>query len=299
MRHALPVQTTPGTSMNVDRLQALRLAIVATRFARRGVVTAELRRHGLGVLGALLESLGSADRTYVEGLANEMLDAGITAVLLGAGDYPVTLASVRAAPPALFVQGHAELLAAPSIGVCGSRQAGPDGLRAARACGEAAADLDYVVTSGYARGVDMESHTAVLSRGGRTIVVLAEGINRFAVKQGTFTEVWDTSRATVVSQFAPDAPWHAGNAMARNVVIYGSALGLVVVEAGTTGGTLDAGLRALAARRPVLTLEFGDATPAGNSLLLQRGATPVASRDDLVRNLRDLARPAATDLMLL
>src|SRR5262249_18747508 len=88
----------PGASMNVDQLQALRLAIVATRFARRGAVTAELRRHGLGTLGARLEALGSPDRTYVEGLANEVLDGGITPVLLGAGDYPAALASVRAAP---------------------------------------------------------------------------------------------------------------------------------------------------------------------------------------------------------
>src|SRR5262249_35040469 len=278
--------------MGTDGLLALRLAIVATRFASRAAITSQVRRQGVSALDARLESLAPEERGYVDHTACDLFEAGITGVLLGGPDYPATLAALRAAPPALFVQGGTGLLNDPGIGICGSRQTGPEGLRAARACSEAATDLGFVVTSGYARGVDMESHVTALGRGGRTIIVLAEGINRFSVKQGAFGAVWDPSRAAVVSQFAPDARWHAGNAMARNVVIYGTVLGLVVVEAGTTGGTLDAGLRALAARRPVLTLEFSDATPAGNTLLITKGATTITTRHDSIRRLRTLTTPA-------
>jgi DNA processing protein len=286
--------------MSTDRLHALRLAIVATRFASRAAIMSQLRRQGVSALDGRLESLAAQERAYVDRTAGDLFEAGITGVLFGAPDYPATLGALRAAPPAMFVRGGTGLLSDPGVGICGSRQTGPEGLRATRACSKAATALGFVVTSGYARGVDLESHATALSHDGRTIIVLAEGINRFSVKQGSFGDVWDPSRAAVVSQFAPDARWHAGNAMARNAVIYGTGRCLVVVEAGTTGGTLDAGLRALAARRPVLTLEFGDATPAGNSLLVQRGATPVASRDELVRHLRNLASPAAhADLMLL
>lgn len=42
--------------------------------------------------------------------------------------------------------------------------------------------------------------------------------------------------------------------MARNTVIVGLGLGLVVVEAGEKGGTLNAGQQALSARRAVFAL---------------------------------------------
>jgi len=219
----------------MDGLQRLRLAVAATRFGGRAAVATQVRRHGVQAVEKLLGSLPQGDRAYLERAAYELHENGVGAVLLGEPAYPTRLIPLRAAPPALFVRGRLALLSAPGIGVCGSRRTTAPGLRAARACAEVAADLGFTVTSGYAQGVDMESHAAALERGGRTIIALAEGITRFRVKPGGLGDVWDADRATVISQFAPDAPWHAGNAMARNAVIYGMGAGLVVVEAGEKG----------------------------------------------------------------
>ena len=76
--------------------------------------------------------------------------------------------------------------------------------------------------------------------------------------------------------------------MTRNDVIIGLSLGLVAIEAGETGGTLAAGLRALDQQRPVLALEFRQDMPPGNKILLDRGAVPVRSRSQLRERLHQL-----------
>jgi DNA processing protein len=69
------------------------------------------------------------------------------------------------------------------------------------------------------------------------------------------------------------------------------SLGLVVVEAGEKGGTLNAGQQALSTQRPVFALQFGDETPSGNQLLIDGGATPVHSHAELTSFLKALPDP--------
>jgi hypothetical protein len=76
---------------------------------------------------------------------------------------------------------------------------------------------------------------------------------------------------------------------------------LVVIEAGETGGTQNAGLQALEMGRPVLALQFSSQeTPAGNEVLFQKGAIRVTGRQHLSRILeatdsRDDALPLRAD----
>ncbi|ORB13964.1 hypothetical protein BST37_12185 [Mycobacterium noviomagense] len=226
------------------------------------------------------EALGTEDRQRVEDQAAELTDSGIDAVLLGQDGYPKRLALSPQAPAALFVKGPLELLEQPAIGMCGSRHASSEGLRAAHACADAVSRRGYTVVSGYAKGVDSAAHSAALASGGTTVIVLPEGINRFRIRRGEFQKLWDPQRVAVVSQFAPDQKWFASGAMVRNTVISGLSQALVVVEAGETGGTLAAGEYALQRGQTVWTLQLFDA-PAGNKLLIDNGAKVIRSRNHL------------------
>ena len=182
--------------------------------------------------------------------------------------------------------------------MCGSRHAGDESLRAARACTGTIVAHHLSLVSGYAKGVDAVAHTAALAQGGKTIIVLPEGIERFQVRRGEFADVWDPDRAVVVSQFSPHQPWSAGAAMARNAVISGLSRAMVVVEAGTTGGTLAAGLHALERGQPVVALQFED-TPAGNQMLINKGAVAARSRSELSALLSDLPAGGSAQLSLI
>ncbi|OFV75145.1 DNA-processing protein DprA [Rhodococcus erythropolis] len=217
------------------------------------------------------------------------LDAeSVTAVNAGSSEFPASLV-IHGKPivPTLFCIGDRSLLTAAGAGMCGSRRASILGLKAAHACGQEVSARGLTVVSGYAKGVDTATHLAALEQGGKTIIVLAEGINGFRIKR-EFSKDFDPKRVLVVSQFRPSQPWAAYAAMARNHVIFGLGNALVVIEAGEKGGTLAAGRDALKRGRPVFVLNFGDETPAGNRILIDAGAQPVASRSDLGRALDEM-----------
>jgi DNA processing protein len=115
--------------------------------------------------------------------------------------FPASLV-VKGRPvvPGLFCMGDLRSLNAAAAGMCGSRQATPLGLKAARACGEEVSVRGLTVVSGYAKGVDTQTHLAALDQGGTTVIVLAEGINHFRIKR-EFAKSYDPERILVISQF--------------------------------------------------------------------------------------------------
>ncbi|MGH4018628.1 MAG: DNA-processing protein DprA [Pseudonocardiaceae bacterium] len=288
---ALPYAADP-VSTEQD-LVTLRLAIAGTRHGggpRR--LAKQLRSGGAEALAHVYRQLPPVLRGHVDEEAESLAAAGITALTLGQDGYPPLLASIPQAPPALFIAGDRRLLLSRCLGMCGSRRASVEGLRAAHACGDEVARVGLTVVSGYARGVDMEAHRATLMAGGRTVAVLPEGIAGFMRRHWQDMDEWEPDRVTAVSQFSPTQPWSVGTAMARNTSIVGLSLGLVVVEAGEKGGTLNAGHRALSAGRPVFTLQFGHETPPGNQLLIERGAVPVRSGAEMISRLNSIPDPA-------
>jgi DNA processing protein len=273
----------------MDRVASLELALAATRHGGGATGLARrVRTHGFNAFSEILDPLPRSDRDRLSEEAEDLAKTGHSALLMGLDQYPRQLLSMKSAPPVLFCRGPIDLLTSPGVGICGSRSATEEGLRAASACGEVSAEENLAAISGYARGVDTAAHLAALRQGGSTVIVLPEGISRFRVKRD-LQGVWDPGRTLVVSQFSPSQPWSAGAAMTRNNVIIGLGIALLVVEAGETGGTLAAGMSALDANRRVIALEFSN-VPRGNALLLDRGAIPVRSRSQLSDVLRELDR---------
>jgi DNA processing protein len=283
----------------MDDQTALTLAVAGSRHTGGPMrMAARLRAEGPDYLVKILDGLNLATQAQVRLESEHLFASGVRVALMGTRLYPRLLGEVQGAPPLLFFSGPRELLSTVGLAVCGSRNASDIGLQAARACGHVAASMGLTVISGYARGVDMATHTAALESGGRTVIVLAEGIHHFRVKRGHFSRVWDPDRVLVVSQFSPTQPWSAGQAMTRNVVILGLGRALVVVEAAERGGTYAAGMRALKAGRRVLALEFARA-PKGNDLLLKRGAIPVRSAEELSRLLKEIPATSQGQLSIL
>jgi DNA processing protein len=275
----------------MDQVTMLRLAIAGSRYGRGDVrLAARVRKLGVVAFTDVLDALGSEDQDRIAAEAEALAARGVSAALLGVTGYPSLLSKIRDAPPSLFYLGSSDLLTVAGIGMCGSRNASDEGIRAAAACSQVAAEHGLAVTSGYARGVDMEAHVSALAAGGTTVIVLPEGIDRFRIKRGPLAQMWDSKRVLVISQFSPDRPWSAGSAMARNSVIIGISRALVVVEANEQGGSFAAGTRALEANRTVIALAF-DKLPNGNAILMQRGAISVRNRTELARRLTELTGP--------
>lgn len=255
-------------------------------------ISKALRQAGPEVLDEQISRLSPTCVHQLELDADDLLERSIRAYILGADDYPTSLASIPRPPGVFFAWGNFDVLHSGGIGMCGSRNVSAAGLAAASSCGSEVAARGLAVFSGYAKGVDTATHLAALEAGGRTAIVLAEGINHFKVKRSFRDVPLDEHHAVVISQFAPGQSWNVGAAMTRNGVIAGLGQALVVIEAGEKGGTLNAGLQALRMGRPVVALEFASTTtPIGNKLLIEKGAVPVRSRQELGRVLSNLSNP--------
>jgi DNA processing protein len=247
-----------------------------------------LQGEGRSGLARRLAALSFSEREKIHARAESMATKGIFAVCWGDAGYPSRLGRLASSSPILFCWGNSQLLDNPGLGMCGSRKASDLGLKAAALCGEDAQDSGLAVVSGYAKGVDTETHLAAVGSGGKTVIVVPEGIDNFRIRKDFPRHLFRRDDVLVISQFAPEQPWTAGGAMTRNRLIYGLGLALVVIEAGHKGGTLAAGEGALRAGRPVLVLDFNGSTPTGNRILLEKGGIPIPNRTRLREVIAEL-----------
>lgn len=210
----------------------------------------------------------------------------LTFVRSTADVYPVRIRDIIKGAD-LSVVGNVELLHGKAIGICGSRNASPEALAYARRFGEEAAQRGLIVVSGYARGIDREAHKGAMSAGGGTIAVLPEGMERFRVLSELHSLVDLDQNFLAISMFEPDAPWKTWRAMERNKLIVALSLGLFVVEARETGGTINAALECVRQGKPLWAVAYAKDSPAreGNKKLLQDAAIPLTRQSDVKKAL--------------
>lgn len=193
-------------------------------------------------------------------------------------EYPQSISKIlkHKRPPVISFRGNKNLLEEPMVGFCGSRHASPQGLEVAKDCVEQLVRKGIVIVSGHAGGIDLEVHYTCLEKGGRTIIVLAEGLLNFKVRRA-LEGVWDWGRVLVISEFLPNDIWMSSRAMQRNATIIALSLRMVLIEAGENGGSMDAGKKALAMHKRLYTPIYNGMPniATGNNLLIEQGAIPL------------------------
>jgi len=206
---------------------------------------------------------------------DELLEHNVRVLSIIDPVYPEALRKAlgESAPVLLLCLGNLELLKDVSVGFCGSREASEKGIATARDSATLLANDKINIVSGFAAGVDMNAHRAALAAGGTTTVVLAEGILRFRVKK-EIRDVWDESRTLVVSEFGPNLPWSVSHAMQRNKTICGLSRAMILIEARSTGGSVQAGRDCLKMGLPLFAAvyEGSPESATGNEELLRNGA---------------------------
>jgi predicted Rossmann fold nucleotide-binding protein DprA/Smf involved in DNA uptake len=221
---------------------------------------------------------------------------GVVVLALGFRGYPDRINQILgdSAPPIIYAVGNRDLLDKPSAGFCGSRQASALGIEIAQQSARLLANESINVVSGYAKGVDIATHSGALEAGGTTTIVLAEGILHFRLKEKDLPWLGDDpmSRIVAISEFPPRVPWKAHNAMTRNRTICALSDALVIIESGLEGGTFDAGNAALNLSVPLFCVEYAQPLESakGNAYFLKHGAIPLKRSHTGQPNLQHLLR---------
>ncbi len=223
---------------------------------------------------------------------------GIDAVPFGDPRYPALLAPIPDPPLVLWMRGDPSAFDQPSVAIVGSRAATSYGLEAAsRLAGDLAA-AGALVVSGLARGVDSAAHRGALAAGGQTVAVLGSGVDVvYPPEHGALCEAI-AAEGVVLSEWPPGTAPHPFHFPARNRIISGLSLAVVVVEAAEKSGSLITAGCALEQGRAVMAVPGNilSGRHRGCHGLIRDGAAVVESAEDVLAELRSSSlRPAARE----
>lgn len=214
--------------------------------------------------------------------------AGVKPLTWHSPDYPRLLRDIDHPPPVLYVKG--ELLAVDewAVAVVGTRHASAYGKEAARRLAHGLAEAGITIVSGLALGIDGIAHQAALEAGGRTVAVLACGLDMVYPTRHTDLARRIEASGALVSDYPLGTRPEASNFPPRNRIISGLSLGTLVVEAGRESGALITLRYALEQGRETFAVPGSvyQRTSEGVNAAIQRGeAKLVTSVQDILEEL--------------
>ena len=254
----------------------------------------------LGLPNACAESRRSADIRETATAALRWLEQpGQSLLMWDDPTYPALLAELSDAPPLLFIAGDPSILERPQLAMVGSRKASRPGLDTAGAFARNLAGGGFVITSGLALGIDGAAHQGALDVGGATVAVLGTGLQHIYPQRhlGLAQRISEGGGA-LVSELPLDCPPQASNFPRRNRIISGLSVGVLVVEASPSSGSLITARLAAEQGREVYAIPGSIHHPGarGCHQLIREGATLVESVDDILQALRGWQRVSPTQV---
>jgi DNA processing protein len=203
-------------------------------------------------------------------------------------NYPNKLKNIFYPPIFLFTKGDISLLKSNSIAVIGTRTPTKYGKESAQYFATNLVKAGLVVTSGLAYGIDTIAHTSTLSEKGKTISVFGTGINIIYPKENSKLVDSILENGLIVSEYLMNIGPVAQNFPARNRIISGLSIGILLVESGSKGGGMITAKFALDEGKFVFAVpgNINSSKSKGTNLLIKNSeAKLVQSIDDILDDL--------------
>ncbi len=223
-----------------------------------------------------------------ETYASEISKSNIKWITIFDENYPRLLKEIYDPPIVLYYKGNLECVKDNPIAVVGTRKITGYGRIVTEKFTKGLVLAGVTIISGLARGVDSEAHLTTVSENGKTIAVLGGGLNNiFPPENRILAEKIASGFGAVISEFPPDYASLPGNFPARNRIISGLSLAVLVVEAAEDSGSLITARFALEQGREVFAVP-GPVTSdlsRGPVDLIREGARAVFSPEEILEEL--------------
>lgn len=231
----------------------------------------------------------------------EVRKLGLSVLVRGGPGFPRALEEMPDPPLLLYMRGT--LPSGPMLAMVGSRRPSSRARHVARELAAALAADGVIIVSGLAYGIDAAAHEGALSVGGRTVAVLASGLERPTPvgNRGLAARIL-AGQGAWISEYPPGQKYLPFHFPERNRLISGLARAALVVEARERSGRLWTAQHALDQGRDLGVVPGptdSDLCRGSNALL--RTAHPILDAEDLrvlvgVIAARKAARPDQREL---
>jgi len=209
-------------------------------------------------------------------------------------DYPDNLNCMHYAPAFLWLRGRTQLLNEPSIAMVGARAATAGSMAMAKQFAGHLANSGLTLVSGLALGIDGACHQGTLDVQGDTVAVLGAGLGKIypARHQALAQRIVDGG-GLLVSPWPLMAKPLAYRFPARNGIISGLSLGVLVVEAALRSGSLITAKAAMEQGREVFAIPSSvhNTQAQGCHQLIREGAILVDQPQQIITELALQLRP--------
>ena len=220
-------------------------------------------------------------------------------ITLLSGDLPLALRSIPDPPRRLYCRGDPAVLDRPAVAIVGSRRCTRQGRETAFALGRGLMGQGVSVVSGLAYGIDAAAHRGALAgcsegsassapQRAATIAVLGSGLDNIYPKAhaGLAAEIVAAGGAVLSEHERGEGP-RKHHFPARNRIVSGLCLGVVIVEASDKSGSLITARLALEQGRDVMAVPSLVSSPlsAGCHRLIRQGAALVEQTEHVLEAL--------------
>ena len=236
----------------------------------------------------LLEGfLASRRKIDLEKEMDRVEQVGARLVTIADEEYPTGLRSLDDRPLLLYVCGQLPRDGGKAIAIVGTRKPSKYGMDAAQKLSLELAQDGVTIVSGLAQGIDAAAHRGALKANGRTIAVMATGIDRIYPREHEDLARQIIERGAVITEMPIGAAPLGAHFPQRNRLISGLSLSVLVAEAGEKSGALNTAAHASMQGRDVFALPHNIYSQSGRgcNALIQDGAKLIMNVEDVLDEL--------------
>lgn len=247
--------------------------------------------HYRAVLSHPVESLEDKNLSESRRIIDECREKHIHILTLGDAQYPERLRNIADAPLVVYCKGHLPAIDdEAAVAVVGTRSCTPYGIKTAERISYEITRAGGVIVTGLAHGIDSAAARGALRAGGCVVGVLGCGIDIVYPPSNAVLFEDVATIGALVSEYPPGTKPSRQSFPARNRIISGLSVGVVVVEAPRGSGALITAGQALEQGRDVFAVpgNIDAASCVGSNALLREGAYAVTSGWDVIDEYRHL-----------
>lgn len=202
--------------------------------------------------------------------------------------YPQCLRAIKNAPRIIYARGNLDLLRhEKSVSVVGTRDASANGLIITDRLTKYLVENKIVIVSGLALGIDTQSHQSCLDASGKTIAVLAHGLDSIHPSQNKHLGFNILSASGLWISEHPDGVSPQKHFFVlRNRIQVGLSKASVVIEASVSSGTTSHANFCVEEKHPLFAVLPDPSNRLGlhyqgpKMMVEKLGAIPLVNRND-------------------